>query len=58
MKKFLGAFALLAASAAPAFARGVLNPPTTVVPEPATIALMAGGLAALGAVAWRRNKKG
>lgn len=54
MKKFLGAFVLLAASATPALARGA----TTVVPEPATVALMAGGLAALGAVAWRRNKKG
>ena len=58
MKKFFGAFALVAITATPALAGGTPLPPTTPVPEPASIALLAGGLAALGAVAWRRNKKG
>lgn len=29
----------------------------TVVPEPATVGLMAAGIAAFGFAAWRRNRK-
>jgi hypothetical protein len=46
---------MLAISAAPAWA-GV-NPPRVVTPEPASVALMGAGLAALGFVAWRRGKR-
>jgi hypothetical protein len=30
---------------------------TPVTPEPATMLLMGGGLLALGAIAWRKNRK-
>jgi hypothetical protein len=55
MRKVLTALSMLAVSAAPAWA-GV-NPPRVVTPEPASVALMGAGLAALGFVAWRRGKR-
>ncbi|MEP6780949.1 MAG: PEP-CTERM sorting domain-containing protein [Gemmatimonadaceae bacterium] len=57
MKRIAQIAILLAVSAAPAFAG---TPPPVVTPEPASIALIAAGLAAVGAGAmWRsrRNKK-
>jgi hypothetical protein len=47
---------MLVATAAPVYAGREL--PITTTPEPATMALMAGGLALVGALAWRRNRKG
>jgi|GEM_PF-3328211 len=55
MRRILTAVSLLAVSAAPAWAGR--NPPVTVTPEPASVALMGAGLAALGFVAWRRGKR-
>jgi hypothetical protein len=62
MKKFAAAVAVLALSAGPLMA-GVApcGPGTSVacpspVPEPATMALLAGGAVLLGATAWRRRK--
>ncbi len=51
MRKVLAAVSVLAVSAAPAWAQG-----SQVVPEPASMALLGAGLAALGFVAWRRSK--
>lgn len=56
MRTLLSAAALLVVSAAPAWA-GVTKLPSTTVPEPATVALMGAGLAAVGFVAWRRGKR-
>ena len=53
MRRILGALAMITVAAAPAWA-GI---PQAVVPEPATMALTAGGLALVGAIAWRRNRK-
>lgn len=52
MRKLLGVVAALAMTASPALAT-----PVTVAPEPATVALMGGGLALLGLFAWKRNGK-
>ena len=52
MRKVLSALSLLAVTAAPALAGSI-----TVTPEPASVALMGAGLAALGFVAWRRGKR-
>ena len=52
MRRVLAAVGLLMVSAAPAWAGG----PRATVPEPASMALMGAGLAALGFVAWRRGK--
>ena len=54
MRRILSVVSLLAVASTNAWA-GL--PPTIVTPEPATIALMGGGLALVGALAWRRNKK-
>ena len=56
MKRFAQVAILLVVTAAPAFA----GTPPVVTPEPASVALIAAGLAAVGAGAmWRarRNKK-
>lgn len=53
MRKIFGALAGIAVAASPAWA----EVPVAVVPEPATVALMAGGMAMLGAIAWKRNRK-
>ncbi len=52
MRKVFGALVGIAIAATPALAVG-----NTVVPEPATVALMAGGMAMLGVLAWKRNRK-
>ena len=57
MKRIFAVFGVLAISAGPLLA-GVPLPPPNVVPEPATMALTAVGLALVGAIAVRRNKKG
>lgn len=54
MRKVFGALVGIAIAATPAWATGVIP---TVVPEPATVALMAGGMAMLGVLAWKRNRK-
>jgi hypothetical protein len=54
MRKILTAATLLAVTAAPVWA-GTFKP--VVTPEPASVALMGAGLAALGFVAWRRSKR-
>lgn len=51
MRKVFGALVGIAIAATPAWAEG------TIVPEPATVALMAGGMAMLGVLAWKRNRK-
>jgi hypothetical protein len=59
MKKFAAAVAVLALSAGPLMAGGFVDddpPPVIDVPEPATMALIAGGAVLLGATAWRRRK--
>ncbi len=63
MKKFAAAVAVLALSAGPLMAVGSQDPcqitacpPVSSVPEPATMALLAGGAVLLGATAWRRRK--
>lgn len=53
MKKLSYALAVLMLSASPLLADGAAPP--TQVPEPGTMALLAGGAAILGAVAWRRK---
>ncbi len=62
MKKFAAAAVVLALSAGPLMAGGAspcedcpINGPVAV-PEPATMALLAGGAVLLGATAWRRRK--
>jgi hypothetical protein len=62
MKKFAAGVIVLALSAGPLMAGvpvcgqpGTPNCPSTV-PEPATMALLAGGAVLLGATAWRRRK--
>jgi hypothetical protein len=54
MKRATQILALLAAAAAPAYAGG---PPVITTPEPMSLALVATGIAALGAGAWYRNRK-
>lgn len=53
MRKVFGALVGIAIAATPEWASGLV----TVVPEPATVALMAGGMAMLGVLAWKRNRK-
>lgn len=53
MKNIARALALLVVAAAPAYAGGV--PITT--PEPATMTLVATGVAAIGVAAWVRRRK-
>lgn len=53
MRKVFGALVGIAIAATPAWA----NVPVSVVPEPATVALMAGGMAMLGVLASKRNRK-
>lgn len=55
MKKLAAAFAVLVLSAGPLMAGGSVLP-VQDVPEPATMALVAGGVVLLGAAAWRRRK--
>lgn len=55
MKKFAAAVAVLALSAGPLLAGQALPTPREV-PEPATMALLAGGAVLLGAAAWRRRQ--
>ena len=63
MKKFAAAVAVLALSAGPLMAGGQTFPVDPCagavcasVPEPTTMALLAGGAVLLGATAWRRRK--
>lgn len=55
MRKVFGALVGIAIAATPALAEGEI--PVSVIPEPATVALMAGGMAMLGVLAWKRNRK-
>jgi hypothetical protein len=54
MKELSYALAVLVLSASPLLAGSTFQPPAQV-PEPATMALLAGGAAMLGVVAWRRK---
>ena len=61
MKKFAAAVAVLALSAGPLMAGSLCGvaceePGPVSVPEPTTMALLAGGAVLLGATAWRRRK--
>lgn len=55
MRKLFTALVGVAVASSPVFA--LPGDQMTVVPEPATVALMAGGMAMLGALAWKRNRK-
>ena len=57
MKRVATAVALLLVAATQAHA-GIASPPPTVAPEPATLVLLGTGLAAVGAGAWWRGRKG
>ena len=53
MKHIIQAAVLLAVAATPAFA----GSPVAVAPEPATLALIATGLGAIGVGAWWKRRK-
>lgn len=57
MKRFAEALVLVVVAAAPAYAGNGIVPPVTVVPEPATIVMLATGLGIVGAGAWWRNRR-
>lgn len=56
MKRLAEALVLVVVAAAPAYA-GIPGLPVTVVPEPATIVMLATGLGIVGAGAWWRNRR-
>lgn len=57
MKKIAWLIYSLLALAATGFAQGVTDSDFASVPEPGTILLMGAGLAGLGYLGWRRNRK-